>query len=168
MLATRSQMLQEVHKCQTPPNLILILPRELTTPVHIGFQGCHITIHCMVWVVCWSWTYWLVSCQDDASAPSKDDAVLWSMIRVLIPTADVKSYLLLSSAHPLSDDWCRSSPPQRRKEAFERRDRAPAHVPRMKTLPGEGTGEASETIGHIQANTNASRRLRVLSVRHFP
>lgn len=38
----------------------------------------------------------------------------------------------------------------------------------MKTLPGEGAGEASEAIGHIQANTNASRRLRVLSVRHHP
>ena len=42
------------------------------------------------------------------------------------------------------------------------------HAPRMKTLPGEGAGEASENIGHFQANTNASRRIRVLSVRHLP
>ena len=72
------------------------------------------------------------------------------------------------SSKDLHCDLCRSSPQQSRKEAFDKRDRSSARMKPMRSLPGEGTGEASENIGAIQANTNASRRLRVLSVRHLP
>jgi len=58
-----------------------------------------------------------------------------------------------------------SSPPKR---SPVRRAAAAAVATRMRSLPGDGTGEATEHFGPIQSSTNASKRLRIISVRHIP
>lgn len=80
---------------------------------------------------------------------------------------EVSAGLRRIATYNLLAQQCRSSP-DRNKGASDRRERAQGRSKALKSLPGEGAGEASEVVGQIQTSANASRRLRVLSVRHLP
>ncbi|EIE21844.1 hypothetical protein COCSUDRAFT_56295 [Coccomyxa subellipsoidea C-169] len=72
-----------------------------------------------------------------------------------------------SSVEPTPDSPTQSEQPQPPARRAQERARA-AVAARMRSLPGDGTGEATEHFGPIQSSTNASKRLRVISVRHIP